>query len=249
MTTKKTEVPADKVFEFEGRPVYDFTFNKQVATVFDDMVSRSVPFYHEVQHMIATLARDFAQEGTKVVDIGCSTGTTIALLDDALGGTNVQFVGLDNSHDMLAKAEKKLAEAKLKNPYTLEYCDLNKGVRIENASLITFILTLQFLRPLRREAILKQLYEGLLPGGALILFEKVTSPDTTFNRLFIQHYYDFKRQNGYSDMEIANKREALENVLIPYRMDENLDLLQQVGFKKVEVFFRWYNFCAIIAVK
>ena len=96
---------------------------------------------------------------------------------------------------------------------------------------------------------MKQIFDGLNDNGALILVEKVTSEDTIFNRLFINHYYDFKRRNGYSEMEIANKREALENVLIPYRMEENFDLLKNAGFKQVEVFFRWYNFCAIIAVK
>lgn len=96
---------------------------------------------------------------------------------------------------------------------------------------------------------MKQIYDGLNENGALILIEKLTSEDTIFNRLFINHYYDYKRTRGYSDLEIANKREALENVLIPYRMEENFELLRGAGFKKIEVFFRWYNFCAIIAVK
>jgi tRNA (cmo5U34)-methyltransferase len=111
------------------------------------------------------------------------------------------------------------------------------------------ILTLQFVRPLNREVLVKQLYDGLNAGGVLLLVEKLTSEHTMFNRLFIQHYYAFKKRNGYSEMEIANKREALENVLIPYRMDENFGLLKKVGFGHVEVFFRWYNFCAMIAIK
>ena len=96
---------------------------------------------------------------------------------------------------------------------------------------------------------MQAIYDGLKPQGALILFEKVTAEDTLFNRLFIKYYYDYKRRMGYSDLEIAQKREALENVLIPYRIEENLALLKEAGFKNTEVFFRWYNFAGMIAVK
>lgn len=241
--------PKDKVFEFRDRAVTDFKFDKTVATVFDDMVSRSVPFYDEMQRMTAELVGDFATEGTNVYDIGCSTATGLVAYDRTIASPNVTLVGLDNSEEMLKKAEQKLIEAKVTHPYKLDYCDLNKNVQVENASVITMILTLQFTRPLYRERLMKQLYDGLNENGALIMIEKLTSEDTIFNRLFIQHYYAYKRRNGYSDMEIANKREALENVLIPYRMEENFDLLKFAGFQKIEVFFRWYNFCGIIAMK
>jgi tRNA (cmo5U34)-methyltransferase len=102
---------------------------------------------------------------------------------------------------------------------------------------------------LYRERIVQEIYNGLNEGGAFIFIEKLTSEDTIFNRLFINHYYAYKRSKGYSEMEISNKREALENVLIPYRMEENFELLRGAGFNKIEVFFRWYNFCAIVAMK
>jgi tRNA (cmo5U34)-methyltransferase len=111
------------------------------------------------------------------------------------------------------------------------------------------LLTLQFVRPLYRERVMQRIYAGLNPQGALILVEKVTCAETLFNRLFIDRYYDYKRRNGYSDMEIAQKREALENVLIPYRVEENVELLKQVGFRATECFLRWYNFCGLVAVK
>jgi tRNA (cmo5U34)-methyltransferase len=111
------------------------------------------------------------------------------------------------------------------------------------------LLTLQFVRPLYRERIMRQIAGGVREQGCLILIEKLTSEDTLFNRLFIQNYYDFKRRNGYSETEIAQKREALENVLIPYRLEENVDLLKASGFRSVECFFRWYNFCGLIALK
>ncbi len=241
--------PKDKVFEFRDKAVNDFRFDKTVATVFDDMVSRSVPYYDEMQRMCAELAGDFAAEGTNVYDIGCSTGTTMIAYDGTIKPQNVTLVGLDNSQDMLLRAEEKLKAAKLTHSYQLDYCDLNKGIHLENASVISLILTLQFTRPLYRERMMKQIYDGLNENGALIMIEKLTSEDTIFNRLFIQHYYEYKKRNGYSEMEISNKREALENVLIPYRMEENFDLLKFAGFRKIDVFFRWYNFCGIIAMK
>ena len=241
--------PKDKVFDFRDKAVSDFRFDKTVVTVFDDMVSRSVPYYDEMQRMSAELAGDFATEGSNVYDIGCSTGTTMIAYDKKIKPQNVTLRGLDYSHDMLARAREKLDAAKLIHSYELEFCDLNKGIQLENASVISLILTLQFTRPLYRERVMKQIYDGLNENGALIMIEKLTSEDTIFNRLFIEHYYEYKRSNGYSEMEISNKREALENVLIPYRMEENFDLLKFAGFRKIDVFFRWYNFCGIIAMK
>ena len=111
------------------------------------------------------------------------------------------------------------------------------------------LLTLQFIRPLRRERLMADIYRGLQENGALIIVEKVLGEDSMFNRLFIKYYYDMKRRHGYSDLEIAQKREALENVLIPYKLLENRELLLNTGFRYVDVFFKWYNFCGIVAVK
>ena len=236
----------DEVFAKNQDKINDFKFDEKVASVFDDMVGRSVPYYAEMQRMTVELTSDFAQPNSNIYDIGCSTGTTLSLFDGVVE-ESVNFVGLDNSKEMLDKAKEKLGG--LKRKVSLELADLNKGLTITNASIVNLILTLQFVRPLYREKIMQEIYNGLNKDGALILIEKVTSEDTMFNRLFIKHYYDYKRRMGYSETEISQKREALENVLIPYRMEENFDLLKKVGFEKIEVFFRWYNFCAIIAMK
>lgn len=236
----------DKFFAKKEDAITDFKFDDKVVKVFDDMVTRSVPYYAEIQRMTVELAADFAKPNTNLYDIGCSTGTTMALLDEVVEPT-VNFIGYDNSKEMLEKAKQKLSSSK--RDIYLKFADLNKSVKLSNASVATLILTLQFVRPLNRENVMQSIYNGLNKDGAFILIEKVTSEDTMFNRLFIKHYYEYKQRNGYSEMEIKQKREALENVLIPYRMDENFDLLRKVGFKKIEVFFRWYNFCAIIAVK
>ena len=238
----------DLVFAQPLSRVSDFKFSRDVANVFDDMVTRSVPFYVEMQRMIGELAGDFADTGSNVYDLGCATGTTLIELDP-LVPPGVRFVGVDNSQDMLDKCRAKLAEHGVKRDFELQYADLNQGCRVENASLVLLILTLQFVRPLQRERLLQDLHRGMNDNGALILVEKVIGEDSLFNRLFIEHYYDFKRRSGYSDLEITQKREALENVLVPYRLLENREMLLRTGFRHVDVFFKWYNFTGIIAVK
>ena len=240
----------DKVFAIPKPRVDDFSFNREVTAVFDDMVSRSVPFYREIQRMTAELAVDFASPGTNVYDLGCSTCNPFLGINQMMTpGTDVRFVGVDSSEEMLEKARRKLNAASFDFPLSLEVGDLNKGVEITNASVVLMILTLQFIRPLYRERLVRSIYEGLADNGCLIVVEKVLGENSTFNRLFIKHYYELKARNGYSEMEIAQKREALENVLVPYRLEENRELLVNAGFRHVDVFFKWYNFCGIIAIK
>ena len=238
----------DKLFAEEKPIIEDFKFGKETASVFDDMVDRSVPFYREIQRMCGEIAADFGVPGTNLYDLGCATGTTMMMFDE-LVDPGVRFVGVDNSDDMLSKTRQKLEGRKMARAFDLVNADLNQGPLIENASVVVMILTLQFVRPMHRERVIRKIYEQLNDSGCLILVEKITLEDSLLNRLFIKHYYEMKRRNGYSTTEITLKREALENVLIPYRYEENRDLLLQTGFKSVEEFFRWYNFSAVIAVK
>lgn len=248
MMTDSATPRRDQVFATTGERLSDFRFNREVATVFDDMVGRSVPFYDEIQRMIVEVAADFARPGTRLYDLGCSTATTLAALD-ARVKPDVDFVGVDNSAPMLAQARSKLDALGSSRKLELICADLHEGPAIENASVVCLILTLQFVRPLHRERLIRRVAEGLLDGGCLLLVEKVTSSNTTLNRLFIDYYYELKRRNGYSELEITRKREALENVLIPYRMEENRKLLLDAGFTHVEEMFRWYNFSTSIAIK
>lgn len=238
----------DNVFTKDQTGRVDFKFNEQVVSVFDDMVTRSVPFYVEMQRMMTELARDIVLPNTSVYDLGCSTGTTFLNLDRVLP-EGVKFVGLDNSQPMLEQCRENLAAAGVTRAIDLQYADLNQGLSLDNASLVVLCLTLQFVRPLKREKLVKSIYDQLPENGAVLLVEKVLGESSLFNRLFIDHYYDFKRRNDYSELEISQKREALENVLIPYKLDENRELLSEVGFRHVEVFFKWYNFTGIVAVK
>ena len=238
----------DRIFAEQREAIADFRFGAEVAQVFDDMLSRSVPFYGEIQRMVAELAQDIVQPGSNVYDLGCSTGTTLLMLDRALPA-DVSFIGVDDSREMLTKCESKLREHQIKRSVALECSDLHLGVEMKDASLALMVLTLQFLRPLHRERLIADVFKGLRENGGLILVEKVLGEDSHFNRLFVKHYYDFKRRNGYSETEIAQKREALENVLIPYKLLENRETLLKSGFRYVDVFFKWYNFCGIVAIK
>jgi tRNA (cmo5U34)-methyltransferase len=238
----------DTLFQETSGRVGDFAFTAKVADVFDDMVARSVPFYEEMQRMTCELASDFAQPSTNLYDVGCSTATTLLALDAVVDPT-VRFIGIDNSENMLAKAREKVAAVGSVRQIDFVLSDIHQGLQIANASVVTMLLTLQFVRPLYRERVMANLFAGLGDQGCLIIVEKLTCEDTLFNRLFINRYYDFKRRKGYSETEIVQKREALENILIPYRVEENIAVLKSAGFRSVETFFRWYNFCGLVAVK
>lgn len=242
------KTPSDQVYRDPRSAVGDFNFDQAVATVFDDMVSRSVPFYQEIQRMIVEQAADFAEPGSAIYDLGCSSGTTFAALDPVVD-PSVRFVGLDNSRAMLDKCREKLEKVGVRRPLELVDVDMNEGVHIEDASVVCLILTLQFIRPLRRERLIADIFKGMRPNGCLLLVEKVLGEDSIFNRQFIKYYYEMKRQHGYSELEISQKREALENVLVPYKSLENRELLLNAGFSAVDIFFKWYNFAGYIAVK
>lgn len=238
----------DKIYSEKEQQVTDFNFGNRTAQVFDDMLIRSVPFYMEIQRMMVELAGHFAIPGSNVYDLGCSTGTSLLLLNEVVK-PDVTLVGVDNSPEMLKKAREKFQKAELKRNIKLHCFDLDNNVEVENASVAILNLTLQFVRPPRREKLIRKIYDGLNANGVLILVEKVLSRDPVLNRDFIKYYYDFKQRNGYSEMEISQKREALENVLIPYRTQENEELLLRSGFSSCEIFFKWYNFCGYIARK
>ena len=238
----------DEVFKKQFSSTADFKFTSTVAGVFDDMVNRSVPFYEEIQRMVAELTGDHAISDTVIYDLGCSTGTTMMLMDEKVN-ENVEFVGVDDSAAMLDKCCSKLKENNFKHPFRLEVNDLNLPVSISNASVIVLCLTLQFVRPINRERLLKEMFNGLVNGGVVIVIEKILAEDSDFNRSFIKYYYEMKKRHQYSEMEIAQKREALENVLIPYKLSENITMLKDAGFRQCEVFFKWYNFAGIIAKK
>lgn len=239
----------DTLFATTAARASDFEFNAQVAGVFDDMVKRSVPFYLELQYMVVELAKHFWVTGGRVYDLGCATATTLINLCRAIEDPTARFIGYDNSEAMLTKARDKVRQHGLEDRIELVPGDLLDPVPIDAASLVTMCWTLQFIRPPERLRLVQHIYRGLRPGGLLLVIDKVMASHPITNRAFVELYYEFKRRNGYSDQEIARKREALENVLIPYRIDENLALFRDAGFPVVEPFFQWYNFAGFLCVK
>lgn len=241
----------DTVFASTAARASDFEFNAEVAAVFDDMLVRSIPFYREQQSMIEQIARKFYLPGTVVYDLGCSTGLTLVTIANAVG-PDVQLAGYDFSAPMLDKARQRIAGAGLSPRIDLRRADFNtdlSGMELQNASIVTLCWTLQFVRPLWRDSLIQWIYRGMVKGGALICMEKVMTNSSDMNRYFIEFYYDYKSRNGYSKEEINKKREALENVLVPYRTDENFELFRRNGFSTVETCFQWFNFAGYLCVK
>lgn len=237
----------DRLFQQTAARASDFEFTKEVAEIFDDMLLRSVPFYLEQQLLIVELAQIFYQPKTVAYDLGCSTGTTLLHLSRKL--KHARLVGYDNSAPMVEKAQARIKAQGLSTHIDIRQGDLQRDLLLSQASVVTLCWTLQFIRPQLRAALLSHIYTSLESGGALIVTEKVLTASTQLNRLFIDRYYEFKKRNGYSNQEIMRKREALENVLIPLCVDENVQLFHQAGFDIVEPFFQWYNFVGFLCIK
>lgn len=241
----------DRIFEDITR-AEDFVFDDKVAAVFDDMVARSVPFYLEIQRLQADMAVNFLPEqGGVICDFGCSTGTTIeAIAKHPECPISTHFIGFDNSQAMLDRAEAKLQAVMAPERFTLKLIDLSMLPTLPVTQVAVLNWTLQFVRPIDREQLLGTVHASLAPGGILLLSEKILSHDSGLNRLYIDSYLHYKKsQSGYSDTENQRKREALENVLVPYRLDENYKLLERAGFTRIDCYFRWLNFACLIAVK
>jgi len=225
----------------------DFIFNDQVAEVFDDMVGRSVPLYSTVIDAIVRLVDNLNRPRPKIYDLGCSTGTTLIELARRLQHLEPVLIGVDRAPAMLDKARRKAARYGSSTRIIFEEGDLETH-SLTGADVILCAYTLQFIRPIRRARTVQRLYQALDTGGLFIACEKVLA-EGPFHRRFIDIHHAFKRDQGYSDLEIAAKREALENVLVPFTVRENMELIRQAGFSHVETFCRWFNFAAFVALK
>lgn len=240
---------SDKLYS-SGEVHEDFTFNEGVAEVFDDMLDRSVPFYRTVIKITAALIRQLAVPGGTVVDLGCSTGSTLLELARLLPDMRLRFIGLDNAPAMLEKARRKAAMFSKDIEFRQQDITSPDLIgQLAGADVILCNYTMQFIRPLLRQDFVRRLHTALSAGGILLLSEKIVSSHSLLNRKFINIYHEFKREQGYSELEIAAKREALENVLIPFTVEENLSLLRAGGFSWAELYFRWINFASFVAVK
>jgi tRNA (cmo5U34)-methyltransferase len=237
----------DTLFDTKA-PAEKFAFNAGVAEVFDDMLDRSVPFYKEVIAMTAEILGRSLAAGDAVYDLGCSTGTTLLHLARILESMHLRFVGVDNSAAMLDKALRKAEMFSMADRICFIGQDITRA-DFSGAGGVILNYTLQFITPSVRQEFLKKIHKGLRTGGVLIRSEKIVSQEKEFNAQFLDSHHGYKKRRGYSELEIANKREALENVLIPLSIQENLDMLLRAGFSRAETFFQWFNFVSIIACK
>ncbi|WP_028581134.1 carboxy-S-adenosyl-L-methionine synthase CmoA [Desulfogranum japonicum] len=226
----------------------DFSFSEQVADVFDDMLNRSIPFYEQVTQATADLLERRLKDNQVIYDLGCSTGATLLALSRRLEHMKVRYVGMDNAVPMIEKATRKSAQYQKEHLLSFEVADITSAP-LPNAGAIICNYTMQFLRPITRQDFLQKLYTALPDGGLLFLSEKTISHAKQLNREFISIYHQFKKKQGYSELEIAAKREALENILIPFSVQENTHLLKETGFSEVELFFTWFNFSSWVAIK
>ena len=236
----------DELFAKKSWPK-PFVFDERVVQVFDNMVSRSVPLYREVLVCAAQWAIAYYQPQTRIIDVGCSTGTFLELLGRSLLEP-AQLVGIDNSAPMLEKAREKLAH--LEQLHQVEFlCAPAEQCSFAESSVVIMNYTLQFLALNQRQKLLQKIYEGLVPGGLLFLSEKVVSPYPQFQEMITRQYELFKARNGYAETEIERKKEALENVLVPLSEQQQVQMLNEVGFKQVDALIKLHHFVSFVALK
>jgi len=235
----------DKIYKAKV-DISKFTFDQKVVDVFDDMVLRSVPGYKQMIELIGLAGREYPVINSNVYDLGCSTGAVSMSIASNLRSESVKIFSIDNSQEMLDQCSKNLSGTEANIQYI---CDDIENIQFENASLIVLNLTLQFINPQYRSDLVKRMFNGLLPGGALIISEKIIHENEEINKSLISLHESFKRENGYSKTEIAQKRKAIEGVLIPESIEQHLKRLSEVGFKKPLVQMQCLNFASFLAVK
>ncbi len=237
----------DTLFQDKTSPE-KFEFNDKVAEVFDDMLERSVPLYRECQNLTVEWCRRLAKPDSCLYDLGCSTGSLLLPLVKTVPElTGFRIIGVDNSQAMLNKACEKLG--RYASSVNFMEADLNDAFAFNPACAIVMNYTLQFIAPEGRKALLENIYSSLIPGGGFILNEKVLSENERLSETFVEMHHDFKQGHGYTKMEISKKRDALENVLIPWKLSKTTALIQEAGFNTVDLFFKWNNFAGLVAMK
>lgn len=238
----------DTLFEDEITETGDFVFDERVVRVFPDMINRSIPGYGLVVPMIGMLASRYARPGTNLYDLGCSLGAVSIAMKTAVRVEGVRIWAIDSSAEMVRSLRTNLeSQDGLAEIHVLQRDVLD--TRIENASVVVLNFTLQFVEPGKRTALLENISAGLNPGGILVLSEKIRFEDPLEQDLQTRWHHQFKRSRGYSELEIARKREALENVMQPDSMKKHLERLSDAGFDRTVQWFQGFNFVSMVAFK
>lgn len=238
----------DHLFAAPLAQLGDFCFDEQVVEVFPDMIQRSVPGYSNILSAIGMMTERFAQPGSRLYDLGCSLGAATLMMRRHLRFEDCRIIAVDNSAAMIERCRSHLNAFKSTTPVELiegDVCDIG----IEDASVVVLNFTLQFIDPSQRLALLRRIYQGLRPGGLLILSEKFKFEDEPVSDLIIDLHLDFKRANGYSELEISQKRTLLENVLRADTVASHKTRLHQAGFTHADLWFQCFNFGSLVAIK
>ena len=228
--------------------IADFTFDAQVADVFSDMIERSVPGYRSIITMIETLTEHYAQPGPRLYDLGCSLGAAALSMARGIKAENCRILAIDNSEAMVERCRRAVSGFHTCAGVEVIEDDIVTS-EITDASMVVLNLTLQFIPPSERLPLLTRIHAGIRPGGVLILSEKVVYDDAGLNTLLTEMHLDFKRAHGYSELEISQKRTALENVLVPETVAEHRERLLTAGFSSADVWFQCFNFMSMLAIK
>lgn len=240
--------PIDRLYANHREDITGFRFDESVVAVFPDMIKRSVPGYSTIIHMIGQFAERYAQSGTRLYDLGCSLGAATLAMRHRITTADARIIAVDNSAAMTEHCRNLLAADSGETPVDL-ICANIQDVAVTNASVCVLNFTLQFIPLEDRATVLERIAQGMVSGGVLILSEKIAFEDAEHQQLMTELHHNFKRANGYSDMEIAQKRSALENVLIPEILKTHQQRLLKAGFRSVDCWFQCFNFASIIAFK
>ncbi|WP_331346749.1 carboxy-S-adenosyl-L-methionine synthase CmoA [Cellvibrio sp. UBA7661] len=239
---------SDTIYANPLADVSRFAFDQRVVDVFPDMIKRSVPGYATIINMIGNLAERYVQANSQCYDLGCSLGAATLAMRHRIQAANCKIIGVDNSAAMIARCAQVIAADSGEIPVELMEAQI-QDVKIHNASMAVLNFTLQFISIEERLEMLRRICAGLNPGGVLIISEKVVFDDEPHQQLMTELHHNFKRANGYSDLEIAQKRAAIENYLVPETLDSHRQRLRLAGFNSVDVWFQCFNFASLIAIK
>ncbi|HFD12097.1 MAG TPA: carboxy-S-adenosyl-L-methionine synthase CmoA [Crenotrichaceae bacterium] len=239
---------SDTLFAQQQTSIADFVFDEKVARVFTDMIKRSVPGYSTLLTGIASISHQYARPETNCYDLGCSTGASTLAIGSAVANTGCHILAIDNSPAMIQRCREHMRQTELQLSIDIICADL-LDIRIENASVTVMNLTLQFIPLEKRQQCIDLIYNGLRPGGILILSEKIDfdHPQEAEWQQSVHHH--FKKMQGYSALEISQKRTALEKVLIPETLEIHHQRLTKAGFQFCTTWFQCFNFISMIAVK
>lgn len=228
-----------------------FRFDATVAAVFPDMLERSIPGYAASIEAIGSLAARFVRPGTRCYDLGCSLGAATLAMRQAIQAKAVpdcRILAIDNAPAMVERC-RKIVDTDETGPAVEVVLGDIRDATIRNASMVTLNYTLQFVEPPDRNQLIRRIHDGLNAGGVLVLSEKVVDPDPEIEQLLVDLHHEHKRRNRYSALEIARKRAALENVLLPETVAAHRARLETAGFSRVGVWLRYFNFVSIVAIR